>query len=57
MDEEINPFKIQNENTEKVPGSLLKRVASSKKAMREFFVEELQMYLPPDRDLTSKFCR
>jgi len=41
MDEEINPFKIKIEKTERVPGSLLKRVASSKKAMREFFVEEL----------------
>jgi len=25
--------------------------------MREFFVEEEGLYLPPDRDLTSAFCR
>ncbi len=25
--------------------------------MREFFVEEEQLYLPPNRDLTAKFCR
>jgi hypothetical protein len=40
-----------------VPGSFLKKVASSKKSMREFFVEEEQLYLPPNRDLTAKFCR
>ena len=51
------PFQPVVEEVEKVPGSLLKRVASSKKAMREFFVEEEKLYLPPDRDLTSKFCR
>ena len=45
------------EDVEEVPGSVLKRIASSKKAMREFFVESEKLYLPPDRDLTSKFCR
>ena len=52
-----DPFQKVVEEVEQVPGSLLKRVASSKKAMREFFVEEEKLYLPPDRDLTSKFCR
>ena len=55
--ESSNPFFKVDEDVEQVPGSLLKRVASSKKAMREFFVEEEKLYLPPDRDLTSKFCR
>ena len=35
----------------------MKKVASSKKTMREFFVEEEKLYLPPNRDLTAKFCR
>ena len=34
-------------------GCFLKKVASSKKKMREFFVEEEGLYLPPNRDLTS----
>ena len=55
--EDYNPFIKVEEEVKQVPGSLLKRVASSKKAMREFFVEEEKLYLPPDRDLTSKFCR
>ena len=55
--ESSNPFIKVDEDVEQVPGSLLKRVASSKKAMREFFVEEEKLYLPPDRDLTSRFCR
>jgi len=55
--ENRNPFRKVVEEVEQVPGSLLKRVASSKRAMREFFVEEEKLYLPPDRDLTSKFCR
>ena len=55
--EDYNPFIKVKEEVKQVPGSLLKRVASSKKAMREFFVEEEKLYLPPDRDLTSKFCR
>ena len=55
--ENRNPFIKVTEEDDQVPGSLLKGVASSKKAMREFFVEEEKLYLPPDRDLTSKFCR
>jgi hypothetical protein len=55
--ENQNPYQKVVEDCEQVPGSLLKRVASSKKAMREFFVESEKLYLPPDRDLTSKFCR
>ena len=46
-----------NLELEQVPGSLLKRIASSKKHMVEFFVEEFGFYLPPQRDLTAAFCR
>ena len=41
---------------EKIPGTILKKVARSKAKMREFFVETMKMYIPPSRDLTAKFC-
>lgn len=41
---------------EKIPGSVLKKVARSKGKMREYFVETMKMYIPPSRDLTAKFC-
>jgi len=41
---------------EKIPGSVLKKVARSKAKMREYFVEVEKMYIPPSRDLTAKFC-
>jgi hypothetical protein len=50
MDEEV---KIE---LEKIPGSVLKKVARSKAKMREYFVEVEKMYIPPSRDLTAKFC-
>ena len=43
--------------TEQILGSELKKVASSKKKLREFLVEVEGLYVPPDRDLTAKFCR
>ena len=57
MEVEKSQYKIVKEKVEQIPGSYLKKVASSKKAMREFFTEEEKLYLPPDRDLTSTFCR
>ena len=41
---------------EKIPGSVIKKVARSKSKMREYFVEVEKMYIPPSRDLTAKFC-
>jgi len=46
----------EKEELEKVSGALLKRVARSKRAMREYFVEVEKCYLPPSRDLTARFC-
>ena len=35
----------------------MKSVAQSKQKMREFFIDDNNEYLPPDRDLTAEFCR
>ena len=55
MDIEIHN-KRNVEELEKVPGSLIRKIAGSKRKMREYFVEVEKCYIPPNRDLTATFC-
>ena len=55
-DIEMQSFESEEE-LEQVPGSLIRKIAGSKRKMREYFVEREKMFIPPSRDLTAKFCR
>lgn len=57
VDRDMEEEQFDEEELEEVPGSLLKKVARSKRKMREFFVEVCKCYIPPSRDLTAKFCQ
>ena len=53
----LNQPRPEIEETVPILGSDFRKIASSKKKLREFFVEVAGLYVPPDRDLTAKFCR